>query len=113
MKSFTTTINQRRRDLGLTQEEVHARLVARTWTTGVEAPSFSTVGNWFSGQRRPRHMEHLTALCEVLGLSVDEATRGEDAPLTAVESALLQQARKLNDAQQQALLAIASSMTKA
>lgn len=113
MSDFANKINNRRKELGLSYEEVYARVLQHKWSPGVEPPSESTVGNWLGGLRRPRHMEHLTALCNALDLSLDEAVKDEAvSPLTAVESTLLKVVRDLTDEQAQAVLAIASTMAK-
>lgn len=108
--TFAANINARRQQLQMTYEDVYARLCERQWSASVSPPSLSAVGNWFNGYRRPRHMEHLVGLCEVLQMRVDEALAGEAQPVTAVEAELLEAARHLSDAQQQALLALAHTM---
>lgn len=109
-RTFASNINTRRLQLDMTYEDVYARLSERAWSERVKPPSLSAVGNWFNGHRRPRHMEHLRALCEVLQMSVDDALEGEAQPVTAIESELLAAARELSDVQQQALLALAHAM---
>lgn len=110
MSAFSDNINARRLQLGYTYQDVHDKMAAMTFSQPIEPPSYSAVGNWFNGQRRPRHMEHLIALCEVLQMSVEDAARGELAPLTDVEATLLSESRGLPDAQVQALIDGAASV---
>lgn len=113
MSDFADKINNRRKELGLSYEDVYARVLQHKWSPNVKPPSESTVGNWLGGLRRPRHMEHLTALCEALNLSLDEAVKDQEPePLTAVETSLLRVVRELSDEQAQAVLAIASTMVR-
>lgn len=110
MATFNDNINARRLALGLTYEDVHARMSDRRYSDGVKPPSLSAVGNWFNGQRRPRNMEHLRALCDVLQMSFEDAAGDDLSPVTATEAEMMKAMRKLSDAQAQALLAIASTM---
>lgn len=114
MRPFHENINQRRIELGLTYEQVRQALELRKWPEGVSAPSVATVGHWFNGTRRPRHMEHLRALCETLQMTLDEAA-GSDALLTqtTTEQAALEAFRGLSPAQQQAFLAAMSASRQA
>lgn len=77
MSDFANKINNRRKELGLSYEEVYARVLQHKWSPGVDPPSESTVGNWLGGLRRPRHMKHLTALCNALDLSLGEAVKDD------------------------------------
>lgn len=112
MNSFQQNINAQRLALGLTYEDVFARMSDRKYSAGVKAPSLSAVGNWFNGQRRPRNMEHLRALCDVLQISFEDAAGDDDiAPVTTTEAELLKAVRNLSDTKAQALLAIAHAMS--
>lgn len=73
--------------------------------------AYSTVAAWFNGGRKPRKMEHLKALCEVLETSISEMA-GEDPEFAqnAFESVLLQEGRRLAPAQREAILATIKSM---
>jgi transcriptional regulator with XRE-family HTH domain len=110
MATFNTNINARRLALGLTYEDVWSRMSDRKYSEGVDPPSISAVGNWFNGQRRPRHMEHLLALCDVLQISIEDAAGSDGLPVTDTQAALLQAVHGLSDAQIQALLALAHTM---
>lgn len=86
----------RRKALGWTLEDLHERLERYPWPTGVAAPSLSTVGHWCNGTRRPRDMRYTRALCDVLGIDLDEATGGKPRePKTAFGQALLAVAEQL------------------
>ena len=105
------TLNARRKMRGLTYEEVHEKLLAYPWSHGVKPPSLAVVGHWFNGTRRPRYMEHLRALCEVLDLTLDEAVKGAPAEAkTGVEQAMLEALRSMSAAKAEALLAVAKGM---
>lgn len=113
MMRLHETINARRNEKGWTYEQVHELLERYPWPVGVKAPSLSVVGHWFNGTRRPRNMEHLRGLCEVLELSLDEAVKGAPGEAkTAVEQRMLEVMRGLNDVDQEMLLAMASRMGK-
>lgn len=63
MMTLGQRLRERRRELGLTQEEVAARL-------GVAQ---QTVGRWEAGASRPRDAVHLEAVAGFLGVSREEA----------------------------------------
>lgn len=95
----------------MTYADVHELLARRNWSAGVQAPSLAVVGHWFNGRRRPRSMEHLRGLLDVLDLSLDEAIRG--APMeavTAAENAMLQRMRAMSDEDVVLLLAMAEKL---
>ncbi len=106
MSALATNLDNRRRQLGLTLADVHADLSLK----GVQV-SPSTVGHWFTGERRPRQMEHLKALCEVLQTSISQMA-GEDPEFAqdAFESVLLKEGRSLSVAQREAVLAMLHAM---
>jgi len=113
MRPFHEVIDERRRQLGYTYEAVCGLLERYPWSKGVKAPSLPTVGHWSNGIRRPRHMEHLRGLCEVLQLTIDEAAPGgQVSAITDTEAALLRIVRTLSDEQAQALLAVAHTMRR-
>ena len=56
-------------------------------------------------------MEHLATLCDVLQVSIDEVASGGLEPVTDTEATMLRMMRKMGDAQAQALLAIAATLT--
>ncbi|MGF2040650.1 MAG: hypothetical protein RMZ43_036080, partial [Nostoc sp. CmiVER01] len=71
MRSFQETIDARRRDLGLTVEDVFERLDRYAWPPDAKPPALATLGHWFNGtRRRPRAMIHIKALCDVLELEM-------------------------------------------
>lgn len=108
LRMLHRTLNERRKQIGLTYEDVHDRLQRWKWSDTVRAPSLAVVGHWFNGTRRPRNMEHLRALCGVLDISIDEATGGQPhTAATAIEQALLAEARTLDDESIQLLIAMA------
>lgn len=58
-------------------------------------------------------MEHLSALCEILSLSLDDAIAGNSAEAaTATEQLILNGVRELDDASQQYLLATIEMLKK-
>ena len=96
MSQLSTNINARRQELGLTYEQVWEALLKYPWPDGIKPPSLAVVGHWFNGGRRPREMAHLKGLCEVLGMTLDEAARGpSDEARTDEEQAWLRLFREL------------------
>jgi transcriptional regulator with XRE-family HTH domain len=114
MRQFHEIIDERRRDLDLTVEQVQERLEKRLLAKGKKSPAPSTVGHWFNGTRkRPRNMEHLRELCEVLDLQVGEAFG--DKPLeakTELEQAILKKARPLSPTDQELVIAFMARLGK-
>ena len=102
MRTLHENLDNRRLSLGLTIAQVHARLSVRGFSFNP-----STVGHWFTGRGKPRKMEHLKALCEVLETSISEMA-GEDPEFAqnGFESALLSEIRKMSPAQREAMLAM-------
>lgn len=58
-------------------------------------------------------MQHLRGLCDVLGLTLDEAVKGKpEEAKTGTEQAMLEAMRKLPDLDTEMLLAMAQRMGK-
>lgn len=113
MMRLDEILNARRIEQGLTYEQVHERLERYPWPPTAKAPSLAVVGHWFNGTRRPRKMEHLKALCDVLDVSLDEAVSGSPAQaVTAVEQVLLHEFRKLSPRAQENLIALMAALEK-
>ena len=114
VSQLSTNINARRLELGLTYEQVYDALLRYPWPAGIKPPSLAVVGHWFNGGRRPRKMEHLVGLCEVLGLTLDEAAgRPTTEASTDEEQALLEAFRRLTGgADREYLLGMALQMGK-
>ena len=113
MSQLSDNINARRLELGLTYEQVWEQLLSYQWPTGVKPPSLPVVGHWFNGGRRPRKMEHLRGLCDVLGLTLDQAAGGaSDEAQTDEEQAILRAFRSVTEADREYLLATAAVMAK-
>ena len=56
-------------------------------------------------------MQHLKALCDVLGITLDEAVRGApEEAATGVEQAMLDALRRMSPAKAESLLAVAKGM---
>lgn len=102
MRPLYVNLTVRRKELGLKIAEVHAKLTL----LGHEL-SPSTVGHWFTKRGKPRNMEHLKALCQVLQTSISEMA-GEDPEFAqnGFESTLLKESRGMSPAQREAILAI-------
>jgi transcriptional regulator with XRE-family HTH domain len=107
MSQLSENLNERRKALGLTYEDVHAKLEEN----GVIV-SISTVGHWFNGTREPRSMKNLRALCDALETSI-HSVLGEDFtyPQSKPEQLLLNKFRLMTAEQQSAYLLLAESMT--
>ena len=102
MRPLYVNLNVRRKELGLTIAKIHEQLSLK----GFELNP-STVGHWFTKRGKPREMEHLKALCEVLQTSISEMA-GEDPEFAqnGFESTLLKESRTMSPAQREAILAI-------
>ena len=97
----------------MTYEQVFERLERYSWPAGVNPPSLAVVGHWFNGTRRPRNMQHLRGLCDVLDLTLDEAVKGSPQEAkTGTEQAMLEAMRRLGDEDAEMLLAMARRMVK-
>jgi transcriptional regulator with XRE-family HTH domain len=112
MRSFAEIIDSRRRDKGLTVEQVFERLERYPWPKGVRPPALATVGHWFNGTRkRPRDMNHLRGLCDVLDLSIAEAM---DEPSiearTDLEQVILRGLRGIEPEDQELVAAMVESL---
>lgn len=113
MMRLHQTLNARRMALGWTYEQVHERLERYPWPIGVKPPSLAVVGHWFNGTRRPRKMEHLRGLCDVLDVSLDEAVKGAPAEAkTGMEQAILDALREVPDESQELALAMLKQMRR-
>lgn len=111
MSRLSENINARRLELGLTYEQVWEALLKYEWPEGIKPPSGTVVGHWFNGRRRPRKMEHLKGLCDVLGMTLDQAAGGpSEEAQTDEEAALLQAFRAAGGADREYLLATAAVM---
>lgn len=109
MRPLHLIIDAQRETLGLSVADVH-RAIQRV---GVRV-GYGTVAHWFTGERRPRDMKHLRALCKVLRISVDEATGGEpNVAATGEEAVWLESFRTMDDEQQKAALLFIQAMRQA
>ncbi len=114
MRQFHEIIDQRRRDLGLTVEDVFEKLEHYSWPRGTKAPALATVGHWFNGTRkRPRDMNHVRAICSVLDLEIGEAF-GEDSAQaqTDVEQVMLKKMRKLSPEDQELAMTLIEGLIR-
>lgn len=112
MRQFAEIINSRRKDKELTVEGVYERLERYPWPKGVHPPALATVGHWFNGTRkRPRDMNHLRGLCDVLDLSIAEAM---DEPSlearTDLEQVILRGLRRIEPEDQELVAAMIQSL---
>lgn len=109
MRPLHQIIAAQRKTLGLKVADVHRRLQRAGVIVG-----YGTVAHWFTGERRPRNMQHLRALTKILKMSVDEATGG--APKTAAtdeEAVWLESFRTMDDDQQKAALIFIQAIRQA
>lgn len=113
MTRLNDNLNARRLELGLTYEQVHELLARYPWPVGVKPPSLAVVGHWFNGTRRPRNMEHLRGLCDVLEMTLDEAIKGApNEAATGLEQALLDAVRDMEGADAEMILANAQRLRR-
>lgn len=108
MSALSEILNARRKDAGMNLEDVWLALRERGSGVG-----FSTVGHWFSGRGKPRSMEDLRRLCEVLDLDLDLRTMSPPhLALTAEAEEVVEAMRTMDPQQVQALVALARSMKR-
>lgn len=114
MSQLSDNINARRLELGLTYEKVWEALLRYPWPDGIKPPSLAVVGHWFNGGRRPRKMEHLRGLCEVLGMTLDEAAGNATTEArTDEEQAWLEVLRQIKSgADRDYLIALGAQLAK-
>lgn len=105
MSRLSENLNARRIELDLTYESVWEALQDYPWPPGIKPPSLSVVGHWFNGGRRPRKMEHLKGLCDVLGISIDAAAGAASKEArTDEEQVLLDAFRQMESGQDREML---------
>lgn len=113
MRQSHEILDARRRSLGLTYEDVHEKLEEYAHRHGIKVPAIATVGHWFNGTRRPRGMEHLKALCDVLGLSVDEVVGQRPIQAqTDLQQVILSGLNELDEEQQQLVAAMVAGLRR-
>lgn len=107
MRQLNEKLDELRRSLGYTYEQVQGKLEARDVHITAAA-----VGHWFNGTRKPRSMKHLQALCAVLESTL-AAVVGDEIEIaeSAKEQLILKQFRGMSPEQQGAFLALASTLT--
>ena len=107
MRQFHEIINERRLQMEMTVEDVHEELERRMLCAGKRPPALATLGHWFNGTRkRPRDMEQLRGLCDVLELQLGEAMGETSAtPRTDLEHVILKMAQDLSNADQELAIA--------
>lgn len=106
MRQLHEIIEAQRVAKGLSVATIHRELGIAGIRVG-----YGTVAHWFTGERRPRDMQHLRELCRILGISIDQATGGDPmTPATGEEAVWLDSFRKMTDEQQKAALLFIQSM---
>lgn len=78
LRNEASTLSSRRDVLGLSNADVHARMLALKWPDGVEPPDLATVSAWLEGRRRPVDMFYRGMLYQALGLGGDGDVPMED-----------------------------------
>ena len=105
-RPLSQTLNRRRLDLGLTYEDVQARLEK----LGVDV-SNSAVGHWFTGFREPKTLNVLEKLCEALETSLPQLlTEHVEYARDHNEQVLLDQFRLMTREQRAAYVVLGTSM---
>lgn len=103
LERMTATIARLIRDSGLSQSEIAKALDVDK----------SSINKWIKGGRTPT-MKNLIDLAELLGVEMSEIWEGETAlPATPEQRAMMEHMRNMTPEQQQAFLAMASSMAGA
>lgn len=109
MRRLNEKLDELRRSLGYTYDDVHEKLEQR----GINVTP-AAVGHWFNGTRTPRSMKSLSALCAILETTLDAITNDEiEVADDAREMMMLKQFRAMSADQQSAMLALAATMTSA
>lgn len=113
MRQFHEIIDQRRQALKLTVEDVFARLERYPWPVGTKAPALASLGHWFNGTRkRPRDMNHVKAICDVLDLEIGEAFGADSLSAeTDLEQVILKKLRQLSPEDQELALTMLDRLT--
>ena len=108
MRQLDLKLNELRKALGYTYEDVQAKLEER----GIFVTP-GTVGHWFNGIRKPRSLKHLQALCAVLETNLN-ALMGEDFTYAQneKEQLLLNEFRLMTREQQAVYIALATTLAK-
>lgn len=94
MRSDVIRITSRRDELGLSNADVHARMLADQWPEGVPPPSLATVEEWFDGKARPLDMVYRGMLYKALELVIDPGESSQElVASTQIEADFLRMAR--------------------
>lgn len=78
LRNEASTLSSRRDVLGLSNADVHARMLALKWPDGIEPPDLAAVTAWLEGRRRPVDMFYRGMLYKALGLGTDGDVPMED-----------------------------------
>jgi DNA-binding transcriptional regulator YdaS (Cro superfamily) len=78
VRNEASTLSLRRKELGLSHADVHARMLALPWPDGLEPPDLPTVTEWLEGRRRPVDMFYRGMLYKALGMGTDTDVAMED-----------------------------------
>lgn len=108
MKPLSDRLTARRKQLGLTVEDVQRALLE----TGHDV-AYSTVAGWFNGSRGVRKMQHLKALCGILQTDLNSLT-GDDVELVqdAMGVTIARELAELEAPQRELVLALVRSLKK-
>lgn len=106
MSQLSSNLTARRKELGLTVEDVQAAINRMGFPV-----AYSTVAGWFNGSRKVRNMDHLVALCTALQSDLNSMVKGEmEVAEGKIQTAVVRAMQDLDEAQQEMLLALAKSM---
>lgn len=94
----------RRDELGLTNETVHARLLALPWPEGIEAPDLQLIVEWLDGRRRPVDMIDRGMLYKALELNESRNDVSAPEAQTQIEQEYLNMIRTGTDEEAAAML---------
>lgn len=114
VSSEASTLSSRRKELGLTHADVHARMLALPWPEGVSPPDLPTVIDWLEGRRRPLDMFYRGMLYRALGLGGDgDVPMDDGVARTEVGAQVLQLVESSDPEEAAQVLALLKAMRKA
>lgn len=109
-----STLSSRRKALGLSHADVHARMLAMPWPDGIEPPSLSTVTDWLEGRRRPLDMFYRGMLYRALEMGGEgDVPMDDGVARTEVGAQVLQLVESADPEEAAQVLALLKAMRKA
>jgi hypothetical protein len=109
----SSTLSSRRRELGLSNADVHARMLALPWPDGIKPPDLPTVIDWLEGRRRPFDMFYRGMLYKALDMGAGgDVPMGEGVARTEVGAQVLKLIESVDPEEAAHVLALLKAMSK-